>query len=178
MSDFKFENVDDLVGMIRDEEVEPSFDHVEILGTPDFDYSELNSDRPVSWVGSGYVVAVPVENIDFTDGNMWNFEHAAGIYTRIKEGQIRYVHCPAARVMRITAADIKQSQEFEESGELEEQLRMVSPWEKSDLRDYHAYMLDGNHRALAAMAAGASYIYVHVAPNYREYVYKKDWAKA
>jgi hypothetical protein len=178
MSDFKFQNVQQLVDMIQSGEIEPNYGYLgEPLRTKDFDYRELNSDRPVSWIGGNYIVAVPVENIDFMEGNQWYLGHAAAIYEGIQDGSVRYVEAPVARVYRVKASDVKSTQRYESDGELEYQTNMLTPWESSDIREYHAQLIDGNHRALAAIAAGASHIYVYVSPNERENIYKKDWEK-
>jgi hypothetical protein len=175
--DFKFEGTEELVDLIRYGDIEPTYGYLEILTPRDFDYDDINRDRPVSWIGNHYLVDIPVENIHFMEGNIWYLGHAAAIYEGIKEGRIKYLYPPAARVHRITASDIKQTQKYERDGELEYQMSMTSPWDKYDLRTYHAQLLDGNHRALAAIAAGADTITVYVSENYRDEVYKKDWLR-
>jgi hypothetical protein len=177
MTNFKYEGTRELVDLIRSEEVEPTYGYLEVIQHGDFDYDELNQDRPVSWIGNHYLVDIPVENIHFMEGNQWYFGHAAALYEGIESGKIRYLRPPAARVYRVKASDIKMTQKFERDGELEYQASMVTPWEQSDLRTYEAQLLDGNHRALAAMAAGASTVSVYVGQNYRENVYKKDWLR-
>jgi hypothetical protein len=160
-----------------EEGYEPTYDYLNILTPGDFDYDEINRDRPVSWIGYHYLVDIPVENIDFMEGNIWYFGHAAAILEGIEDGRIKYLQPPVARVYRVTASDIKSTQKYERDGELEYQVGMTEPWDKYDLRTYHAQLLDGNHRALAAIAAGADTITVYVSPNYRDQVYKKDWLR-
>ena len=174
---FKYEGTEELVNLIQSGEIEPTYGYLEILTPRDFDYDEINRDRPVSWIGNHYLVDIPVENIHFMEGNQWYLGHAAAIYEGIEEGRIKYLHPPAARVYRVTAADIKMSQKYEREGELEYQMGMVEPWERENLREYEAQLLDGNHRALAAIAAGASTITVYVGDNYRDNIYKKDWLR-
>jgi hypothetical protein len=179
VSDFKFEDAEYLVDSILSKEHEPTYDYLNIIDEDDedFDRDEINRDRPVSWLGHHYLLDIPVENIDFMEGNQWYLGHAAALYEGIEDRRIKYLRPPAARIERITASDIKQSQRFERDGELLYQLRMTSPWEQDDLRTYHAQLVDGNHRALAAIAAGASTITVYVMPNSRGDVYKKDWLR-
>jgi hypothetical protein len=177
---FKYEGTQELVDLIQSEEIEPTYGYLEIITEDDFepyDRDAVNRDRPVSWLGNHYLLDIPVENIDFMEGNQWYLGHAAALYEGIGDGRIKYFRPPAARVYRITASDIKQSQRFERDGELEYQLSMTSPWDKYDLRTYNAQLLDGNHRALAAIAAGADTIPVYVLEGYRENVYKKDWLR-
>ena len=131
----------------------------------------------MSWIGNHYLLDIPVENIHFMEGNQWYLGHAAAIYEGIENGEIKYLEPPAARVYRVTASDIKSTQKHERDGDLEYDMGMVEPWEQEDLRTYNAQLLDGNHRALAAIAAGASTITVYVSQNYRENVYKKDWLR-
>ena len=173
--DFKFEGVSDLVDYLSEED--PTYDYLNVLGTEDFELYELNRDRPVSWIGGNYIVPIPVENIDFMEGNQWYLGHAAAILEGIEGGKIRYLQAPVARVYRVKASDVKSTQKWEDEGELEYQTGMTSPWDREDLREYHAQLIDGNHRALAAIAAGASHIYVYVSPNQRDNVYKKDYVK-
>lgn len=174
---FKFEGTRELVWAIQSGEIEPTYGYLDILERDDFDHRELNRDSPVSWIGNHYLLDIPVENIHFMEGNIWYLGHAAALYEGIEDGRIKYLEPPAARVYRVDASDIKMSQKFERDGELEYQMGMVEPWGKEDLREYNAQLLDGNHRALAAIAAGASTVTVYVGENYRDNVYKKDWLR-
>lgn len=130
--------------------------------------------RRVIWLGHrGKMVKIPAENILTMDGNQWNFAHAAAIREYLHEtGQS--LRAPAARIYRIKAADVKQSQKYEAEGELEYQLTMAKPWEDSDVGAYYAQLLDGNHRALAALALGEPYLWVYCGENYLENVRKAD----
>ena len=47
---------------------------------------------------------------------------------------------------------------------------------RTEQGEYYAQLLDGNHRAAAALLAGEPYIYVYVGENYRANVRKKDYA--
>jgi hypothetical protein len=175
--DFKYEGTEELVDLILQGDIEPTYDYLEILTPRDFDYDEINRDKPVSWIGNHYLLDIPVENIHFMEGNQWYLGHAMALYEGIENNTIKYLNPPVARVYRITAEDIKRTQKYERDGELEYQMSMTSPWERSDLRTYNAQLLDGNHRALAAIAAGASTITVYVSQNYRDEIYKKDWLR-
>jgi len=123
--------------------------------------------------GGAYIVEVDAERIQFTEGNPWYPEHAAGVAKAMRDG-IPF-ELPAARVYRITAKDVKDSAKAEKDGKLLYEYGMVRPWTKADIGQYYAQLLDGNHRAAAAMAIGESSIPVHVGPNYRDAVRKKDW---
>lgn len=132
--------------------------------------------RKVDWIGSqGYLVLAPAENVNFIDGNEWNFEHGRGLYDGIMDGTNAMLEVPAGRIYRVTAKDVKQTEKYAADGELDDQMGMTSPWTKADIGSYHAQLLDGNHRAAAALLAGEPYIYVYVAENSRENVLKKDF---
>jgi hypothetical protein len=130
----------------------------------------------VTWIGTkGYLVAIPVSNVLFMEGNQWYPEHGAALLEGIRDGSNRILEVPGARVYRIMASDVKQSEKYEKAGELSYQLGMTSPWTKGDIGSYYAQLLDGNHRAAAAILAGDQYIYVYVGENTRENVRKKDF---
>lgn len=151
----------------------PDYSHV---AKPEIDkWDRLFDSGPVTWVGNHYILAVPVENVNFMEGNIWNFDHAAALVEGIETGSHDIFSAPPARVWRIKAGDIKRTQRHARDGDLEYEYGMVVPWDRDDLRSYHAQLVDGNHRAAAAMVAGARYIYVYVLPNHREQVFKKDW---
>lgn len=131
--------------------------------------------RHVIWAAyPGRVVEIPAANVLFMEGNIWNLAHAACIYEAIETGMRPILEAPAARVYRITAQSVKEARKYERVGELEYQLGMVSPWEKSDQGDYYAQLLDGNHRAAAALASGESSLFVYVGENTLGNVRKKD----
>lgn len=129
--------------------------------------------RMTWWCNSSYVVEVEAEKIVFMEGNMWNFEHAAGIAKVAVAGEV--IEIPAARVHRIMASDVKSSESWAKKGELEWQMGMTRPWKRSDVGTYYAQLVDGNHRAAAAMVLGEKTIPVYVGENYRDQIRKKDW---
>ena len=81
---------------------------------------------------------------------------------------------PAGRVYRISAEEVRQSEKYEERGELQDQMGMTEPWEQGDVGTYYAQLIDGNHRAAAALALGEPSIWVYVAENSMANVRKKD----
>jgi hypothetical protein len=156
-------------------DAEPTHEFIEAPDRNKWRPSDLHPVRNVTWLGSkGYLVAIPVENIQFMEGNQWNFGHAAALLEGIRDGTNHVLQVPAARVYRVDAREVKMSQKYERAGELSYQLSMVKPWTKAEMGQYHAQLLDGNHRAAAAILAGEPYVYVYVAENSRENVYKKD----
>lgn len=177
---FKFEGVEEVLDAIREAEPDHeflprggNFEPINLGKTP---VSDLHRVKAVTWVGSkGYLVAVPVENILFMEGNQWNFGHAAGLLEGIRDGSNRILEAPAGRVYRVDAREVKMSQKYERDGELSSQLGMTEPWTKEEMGQYHAQLLDGNHRAAAAILAGDPYVYVYVGENTRENVRKKDF---
>ena len=157
------------------EETEPEYDYVSVPGE-DEQFAYMIEEEPVTWLATGrYVLDVPVSNIQFMGENLWYLELAAALLEGIREGEIDRLQCPAGRAHRISKSDYEGSQEDWRNGELEEQLLMVRPWDKKDIGSYKIVLTDGNHRALAAMAAGAKSIPVYVSENYRNNVLKKDW---
>lgn len=170
--DYKFEGTEEILDAIRD--AEPTRGYV--FAPPPYRPSDIHQAGRVTWIGTkGYLVAIPVENVNFMEGNMWYPGHAAALLENIENGANHILEVPSGRVYRVTAKDVKQSEKFERDGELSYQLGMTSPWTRDDIGSYHAQLLDGNHRAAAAMLAGDQYIYVYVGENYRENVYKKDF---
>ncbi len=169
-SDWKFEGVGGLIEQL--EEAEPDATHVSLTSEP----GEYIGHK-VSWREGEFVVEVPVEHVAFTEGNQWNFHHAAALNRLIGQGERPVFDLPSARLWRITQEDVDESRAFYENDELGYQLLMEQPWEDSDAGTFHVLLLDGNHRALAAMAAGESSIFVTVGPNYREDVLDDEWVR-
>ncbi len=169
---YKFEGVEDVLEAIR--EADADFENV---SPPDRGYRvcDIHSVNKVTWIGSkGYVVRIPVKNVLFMEGNMWGFGHAKALLEGILDQSNYILEVPSARVYRVTAERRKESEKYERSGELSYQLGMTEPWTRDEQGEYYAQLLDGNHRAAAAMLAGEPYIYVYVGENTRENVYKKD----
>ena len=175
---FKFEGTEEVLDAIR--EAEPDHEFLPAGGNfaparPERP-SDIHRGRSVTWLGTkGYLLAIPAKNINFMEGNTWGFGHAAGLLEGILDGSNRILEAPAARVWRVRSADVKQTQKFDADDELSYQVGMTEPWTREEIGEYHAQLLDGNHRAAAAMLAGDPFIYVYVAENSRENVYKKDF---
>ena len=132
--------------------------------------------RYVNWlVDSNYVVMIDADKIHFTDENNWYPRHAKALLELIESGEQPVFEIPAGRVERITKAEVTKTQKEYDNDELEYQRGMVKPWNKSDANTLYAYLLDGNHRALAAIAAGEPQIPVVVGQNYRENVNRREW---
>ena len=155
----------------------PDLSHIPMLSQEDLDDDiPVYHGRNVKWDLStfSYVVEVPVENIAVTELNLWNYNHAAGLLEYIESGDA-VLEPPFARFYRIDEEAVTDSQEYAREGELEYQLGMLEPWRKSDIGSFHIQLLDGNHRALAAIAAGERYIPVTIDPNYRQDVEEDEW---
>jgi hypothetical protein len=170
----KFIETDDILAAIRD--ATPSYAHVQPVDLAEWRDKDLHPVRRVTWAGrAGYVTKIPAKNVLFMEGNLWNPNHAAALWGRIlDDGQV-VMAAPPARVYRVTAKDIQQTTRFARDGELEYQLGMTAPWTRAEQGEYYAQLLDGNHRAAAALLAGEPYIYVYVADDYRKNVRKKDY---
>lgn len=132
--------------------------------------------RNVSWNtdDAHYVVRVPVERVLFMEGNIWNFSHARALAEAARVSDVTF-ELPAARLYRIDEDDVEGSREDQRDARLEYNLGMLQPWDDSDAGHFYVQLLDGNHRALAAMYIGEPYIYVTVGPNYREDVLPEEW---
>ncbi len=138
------------------------------------EYAALYHGRRAIWIGSpGVMVRIPSDNVLFMEGNAWNFAHAACIREYLEQGG-RFLKAPAARVYRIKAKDVKYSERQARAGNLEYDLGMAEAWTRADVGSYYAQLLDGNHRAAAALAVGEPFIWVYVGPDYRGNVFKKD----
>lgn len=159
------------------EYAEPSFDHVELLSTADLDEDDpVYHGRNVLWDLSqgAYVVEVPVDKILVTEGNLWNFNHVAGLLEYINQGDA-VLTPPAARIYRIDEETVRDSQNYDSEEELLYDMGLSAPWTRSDAGTYYAQLVDGNHRAIAAIAAGERAIPVFVGDNYREDILPEEW---
>ncbi len=171
-----FVGQDDFVDSLR--HTEPDDTYVELqeetFEEPDEDLAHRGN--RMSWLrDSNYLVLVPTDKIAFTPENQWNPAHAAALYQRFKHGPRPLVRAPDARLHRITADSVRRSDEWDDEGELEYQTGMERPWGKWDAGTFYVQLLDGNHRAAAAMAAGEEYIPVSVSSNYRDDVKDEEW---
>lgn len=166
-----FVGTDDILESIAESCADDSF--VEPIEDPDARGSTFEGDKVNWWSDSSYVVMVATSRILFMDGNQWNQEHGAGVIASMRAGNVFEI--PAGRVYRITANDVKESKRLAKKCELEEQLGMERPWDSEDVGQYYAQLLDGNHRAAAAMILGEDSIPVYVSENYRDNIRKKDW---
>jgi len=162
-------------------------DLLELLERAEPDHRYIDnflSDDPVVWgadvpwrIDSDYVVEVPVERVLFMEDNLWNLDHAAALKEVMDASGSPGFRLPAARLYRIDADRVASAQRYYDEGELEYQRGMVEPWDDDDEGGFYVHLLDGNHRALAAMAAGEPSIFVTVGPNYREDVLEDEWVR-
>lgn len=177
---YKFSGTEEILDVIREadpDDADPDYlpDHEAIVAKARRYPSSFHRERHVTWIGTkGYLVRIPVENICFMEGNQWYPAHAAALLRQIESGENYYFEVPAGRIYRVSAKDVAQSEKYEAEGELEDQLGMVEPWTKADVGSYWAQLLDGNHRAAAAMLAGDAYVDVYIGENYKDNVLKKD----
>lgn len=152
--------------------------HVYLRAKEDLAGVPILEGRRVDWlVESNYVVWVPADQIMFTEGNSWNLGHARALYELIQSGERPVLELPACRLYRIDRGRVEGTQRAYEQDELEYQYGMEKPWETRHVGSFFAQLLDGNHRALAAIAAGEEQIPVVVGQNYRGDVKKSEWVK-
>lgn len=163
-----FEDVDSFIDML--DESEPDYTNV-----GPFHEESAYSGRRVGWAQGHSVVEVPVEHVVFMEGNIWNFDHAAALKALIESGEYPTFELPAARLYRIDQSLVDDTQRYSEEGELSYQYSMEQPWDEEDAGTFYVQLVDGNHRALAAMAAGEPTIFVTVGPNYRDDVRDEEW---
>jgi len=172
--DSYFEGVDLILERV--EHVEPTWEFVDVDGGEVDDDDEVFWGRRVGWrLTTPYVVEVPVDKVLFMEGNQWNLGHAAALYALMEGGDRPVLDVPAARLYRIDEDDIARTQRDYDEVELEYEYGMERPWEPKDAGTFYVQLLDGNHRAAAAMAAGERTIVVTVGPNYREDVLPEEW---
>lgn len=132
--------------------------------------------RALRWkVDSNYVVWAPVDKVWFMEGNQWSFPHARALYEAIERGDNPVFELPAARLYRITPEVVADTQRLYEQDDLEYEYDMEKPWTGADAGTFRVQLLDGNHRALAAIAAGERQIPVVVGENYRADVLPDEW---
>lgn len=167
--DNHFVNTDLLVDEVA--AVEPDLTHVDPQAPLHYrqKYAKYPGRR---WWADGAIVRIDADKVLFMEGNEWNIPHAAGVLEYMRQGERFEV--PAARVYRVTAEDIRRTKKAAQQGNLEYDYGMARPWTTHDLGAYHAQLLDGNHRAAAALALGDSVIWVYVGEDYRKNVRKAD----
>lgn len=125
------------------------------------DEEDIYHGRRVKWVGTpGLMMRVPVSRVLPMPENMWFPNQLARYVQAIDDGDL--LEPPAARVHIIDESTIQDSEERAEEGELE------YPFDESDLGQPYVVLLDGNHRAFAAILSGEPFIWVYVGENYRE----------
>ena len=152
---------------------------------PDFQYVDAYESsgpvvvgRRVGWrLDSDYIVEVPVERVLFMEGNIWNLPHAAALKELIDTGEAAPFRVPAARLYRIDKSRVSDTQAHYEEGDLEYQWGMDEPWDEDDEGAFFVQLVDGNHRALAAMGAGEPTLFVTVGPNFRADVHEDEWVR-
>lgn len=152
---------------------EPDARHVE---DPGREAGWVLPGKYVDWlVNSSYVVWVPADMVNFMEGNQWNWPHARALYDAIESGGRPIMELPAGRVYPVTKALVASTQADYDADELSYQRGMSRPFEPKEVGSYWAQLLDGNHRALAAIAAGEEMIPVVVGENYRGDIRSDSW---
>jgi len=125
------------------------------------DEEDIYHGYKVRWVGTpGYMIRIPASRVFPMPENMWFPNQMARYSQAIDDGDL--LEAPAARIHVIDQGSIMGSLEQVEEGELE------YPFDETDLGLPYAVLLDGNHRAFAAILSGEPYIWVYVGENYRE----------
>jgi hypothetical protein len=101
--------------------------------------------------------------------------HAAALLDEAANRDVVF-EVPAARFYRIDADDVARTSRYEEEDELSYQVGMEKPWDEyDDEGTFYVQLVDGNHRAAAAMLMGEEVIPVTVGENYREDVLEEEW---
>lgn len=170
----KFSNVNYMLEVIS--MVDPEYGYI---NPTEIDRSMfLLPDPPVVWAASkSYTVWVPAKNIQFMPENLWYPAHAAALVEGIMSGSMPIMETPAARIWKVSQYDVDSTQSEYADGTLEEDSQMDEPWLPQELGEYHATLVDGNHRAAAAMIVGLRNIPVIVGENFRENVDPRDWVR-
>jgi len=130
----------------------------------------LYEGRDVTWVGyPGKMVRVDADMLTSTPENPFYYDHMAYLVEAIKTAPGNLLlEAPAGRVHTVDAGDVEYSQEAYEEGYLED-TGMTRPWEESDIGRTYVHLLDGNHRAFAAIYAGEPFVWMYVGEDYVEY---------
>lgn len=155
-------------------EADPFAEHVREASESECAY--VLSGRAVRWCGtSSYVVWVPADKILFMEGNTWGWGHARALYDLIESGANPLLEIPAGRLYRITPEVVASTQADYDKDELGYQRGMEKPYSAADAGTFWVQLVDGNHRAAAAIAAGEESIPVIVGENYRGDVRPEEW---
>lgn len=145
---------------------------LEPIDEKDVDKEDLYFGRNFRWdiSRSACIVEVPTDKIMFMEDNSWNFDHAEALVDLGRSGDRPIFLPPSGRFFRIDKDDYLNSKKYYENGELEYQRGMIKSWSKRDIDSFYVQLIDGNHRALAAMILGEIWIPVAIGPNYRQFV--------
>lgn len=143
----------------------PTYEYFDPDEALEYDEEQLYYGKRVAWVGApGVMMHVPAWLVVPMRENIWYPDQLATYYDYITSTPEPVLEAPAARIHFVGRSLIEESQQLEDAGELEPGLRA---WEDEADGLPYAVLLDGNHRAFAAILAGEPYIYVYVAENYR-----------
>lgn len=130
----------------------------------------------MAWiVRDTYEVVIPICNVLFMEGNMWDFPHVRALRRHAQRDRCLYP--PAGRVYQVDEEHVVMSQRYAAAGELEYQMGLSRPWEEHEIGQLYAQLLDGNHRALAALLEGDSHVVVYCGENYREDLPDEVWIR-
>lgn len=172
VSDNPFLTTQEALSFYHSSDLVPDDQFLEPIAEDEVEEDDLYFGRNFRWdvSRSACIVEVPVDKIMFTEGNLWNFNYAEALIELGHSGDRPIFLPPAGRFSRIDEDDYLSSKKYYENGELEYQKGMTKPWTKRDIDSFYVQLIDGNHRALAAMILGEIWIPVAVGPNYRPFV--------
>jgi hypothetical protein len=161
-----FVGVDDLLASVS--YAAPDYEYVNVDLDARESPEQLAWGRRVAWLlDSVNVVEVPVEKVAFTELNPFNFGQVAALRELIVSGRAPIFRLPVARFYRIDPGEAEETRREEEDGELEYQRSMSRPWDDDDEGSFYVQLTDGNHRVLAAMAAGEPTVFIAFPSGYK-----------
>lgn len=139
----------------------PSNAYYERVDKKNVDDEDIYHGRKVKWVGTpGYMIRVPISRVFPMQENMWFPNQLARYVKAIDDGDL--LEAPAARVFVIDKRSVEESRDQAEAGEIE------YPFDEDDIGQPYVVLLDGNHRAFAAILSGEPFIWAYVGENYRK----------
>jgi hypothetical protein len=113
------------------------------------------------WAGTkGEMMELPASMIVPMPGNHWYPDRLVDYAVAIRAGVL--FEPPSARIYIVSETEVEESPLEVADGKYD------YPFEEEDIGEPYAFLIDGNHRAFAAILSGERSVWVHVVRAYLE----------
>lgn len=125
-------------------------------------YPQTRRVRRVRWgFQPGVMMRVKAEQVVPVIGQQWGPDQLATVLDAIERSDEITLRPAAARVHLLGDSHVEESEDYLSDN-------MTRPWDAEDVGQPYAVLVDGNHRAFAALLSGEPYIWVYVGEDYRD----------